>query len=52
MLCAMTPFDVLDVRRDASDADVHAQYREIAMLVHPDRGGTDEAFQRPGEAYE
>ena len=52
LLCAVGPFDVLDVDRDADDKTVEAQYRDIAKLVHPDKGGSDEAFRRLHEAFE
>ena len=52
LACAVGPFDVLDVDRDADDKTVEAQYRDIAKLVHPDKGGSDEAFRRLHEAFE
>ena len=41
---------VLGVNRDASPAEVEAAYRETAREVHPDAGGSDEAFKRAKRA--
>ena len=30
----------------ATEADVRARYKELAMAAHPDRGGTAEEFQK------
>eukprot|EP00966_Prymnesium_polylepis_P258818 5977523-Prymnesium_polylepis.1 len=41
----------LGVSADASDADVRAAYRKLALRHHPDKGGDGEAFKRCAEAY-
>ena len=43
---------VLGVDRDASPAEVEAAFRETAREVHPDAGGSDEAFKRAQRAKE
>lgn len=49
-------YDVLDVARDVSEADVKKAYRRLAMKYHPDRNPDDpEAetrFKEAKEAYE
>lgn len=49
-------YDLLNVGRDAGDADIKKAYRKLAMQYHPDRNpGNSEAehkFKAVGEAYE
>lgn len=44
-------FRTLGVSRDASEDEVKSAYREKVKHVHPDRGGSEEAFARVQEAY-
>jgi len=37
------PYSVLDVRRDASPAEIKRRWRELAREHHPDRAGNDSA---------
>ncbi|GGN92340.1 J domain-containing protein [Haloarcula pellucida] len=46
------PHDVLDVAPDAPDGVVNAAYREKTKEMHPDHGGSPEAFQRLKRAKE
>ncbi|QIO23069.1 J domain-containing protein [Haloarcula sp. JP-L23] len=46
------PHDVLDVAPDAPDGVVEAAYREKTKEMHPDHGGSTEAFQRLKRAKE
>eukprot|EP00927_Polykrikos_kofoidii_P000165 TRINITY_DN10064_c0_g1_i5.p1 TRINITY_DN10064_c0_g1~~TRINITY_DN10064_c0_g1_i5.p1 ORF type:complete len:672 (-),score=111.15 TRINITY_DN10064_c0_g1_i5:49-2064(-) len=46
------PYTVLSVSRDASDADVRSAYKRQALITHPDKGGTAEAFRKVVEAFE
>ncbi|WP_253737980.1 J domain-containing protein [Halohasta salina] len=43
---------VLDVDRDATPAAVESAFREKAREVHPDAGGSEEAFKRAQRAKE
>jgi len=49
-------YKVLDVARDASEADIKKAYRRLAMKLHPDRnpgdGAAEEQFKEVKEAYE
>ena len=49
-------YEVLGVNRDASDADLKASYRKLAMKWHPDRNPenpkAEEHFKEAKEAYE
>jgi molecular chaperone DnaJ len=49
-------YKVLDVARDASEADIKKAYRRLAMKLHPDRNPddktTEEQFKEAKEAYE
>lgn len=41
----MDPYEVLDLDRDATTAQIRKAYRQRATETHPDAGGSDEAFQ-------
>lgn len=49
-------YQVLEVARDASEADIKKAYRRFAMKLHPDRNpddkGAEEQFKEVKEAYE
>ncbi|HUO95944.1 MAG TPA: molecular chaperone DnaJ [Steroidobacteraceae bacterium] len=49
-------YQVLEVPRTASEADIKKAYRRLAMKHHPDRNegdsGSEEAFKEAKEAYE
>jgi molecular chaperone DnaJ len=49
-------YKVLDVARDAPEADIKKAYRRLAMKLHPDRNpddkGAEEQFKEAKEAYE
>jgi len=44
-------YDVLEIKRTASIEEVKKAYRQAALVHHPDKGGTDEMFQRVNEAW-
>ena len=44
-------YSTLGVDRNASSDDIKSAYRKMAMKHHPDRGGSNEEFQRIQEAY-
>src|SRR6202158_1141958 len=49
-------YKVLDVARNASEADMKKAYRRLAMKFHPDRNpgdkGAEDKFKEAKEAYE
>lgn len=49
---AVDPHAILGVVPTAGGVEVRAAYRRVALVVHPDRGGTDELFRVVATAYE
>lgn len=45
------PFKLLNVPRNFTLEQLRAQYKRIALQVHPDKGGSDELFQLVTHAY-
>ncbi len=48
-------YQILEVSRDASEADIRKAYRRLARAHHPDlnkQAGAEERFKQIGEAYE
>ncbi len=48
----MDYYNTLGISKSASDADIKAAYRKMAMKHHPDRGGDEKKFKEVTEAYE
>jgi curved DNA-binding protein CbpA len=46
------PYRVLGVRWDATDEEIQKAYRHKAKILHPDTGGSAEAFSELSYAYE
>jgi curved DNA-binding protein CbpA len=46
------PYAVLGVKRGASEAQIHAAYRDAVRRTHPDAGGSAGAFEAVQHAYE
>jgi molecular chaperone DnaJ len=45
-------YDILGVKRNASDADIKKAFRNLAQKYHPDKkGGSEEKFKEVSEAY-
>ena len=47
----MNLYEVLDVKRNADSVEIKAAFRARAKELHPDSGGSDEAFAKLNEAY-
>ena len=45
-------YEILDVSRDADDAEIKRAYRRRARELHPDAGGDEEEFKELTTAYE
>ncbi|KAJ7580982.1 hypothetical protein C8J56DRAFT_1168550 [Mycena floridula] len=45
-------YDLLEVKPNASDAELKKAYRKKALLLHPDKGGDPEQFKEVTHAYE
>lgn len=46
------PFEILEVRKDASDKVVEAAYKALVKEHHPDQGGSEKEFKKIKAAYE
>ena len=45
-------YEILNVSRNASDAELKAAYRKLALKYHPDDKKAEEQFKQAAEAYE
>lgn len=45
-------YDVLGVKRDASQKEIKSAFRKLAQKYHPDAGGDEQKFKEISEAYE
>ena len=45
-------YDVLGVKRDATQDDIKKAFRKLAAKYHPDAGGDEEKFKELNEANE
>lgn len=44
-------YDILGVKRDATDEEIRKAFRKLAAKYHPDAGGDEEKFKEISEAY-
>ena len=44
-------YDVLGVKRDATDDEIKKAFRKLAAKNHPDAGGDEKKFAEISEAY-
>ena len=45
-------YDVLGVKRDATQDEIKRSFRKLAQKYHPDAGGDEQKFKEVSEAYE
>lgn len=45
-------YRILDIEPNASQDDIHCQYRRMALKYHPDISDDEEKFKEINEAYE
>lgn len=45
-------YEILGVKKDASQDEIKKAYRKLALEHHPDKGGDEEKFKEAAEAYE
>lgn len=45
-------YDILGVKKNASDSDIKKAFHKLARKHHPDAGGSEEKFKEINEAYE
>lgn len=45
-------YEILGVKRDATDADLKKAWRKIRAKHHPDKGGDEDLFKEAKDAYE
>ena len=44
-------YAAIGVARDADEATIKKAWRQACLVTHPDKGGTDEEFQKVNEAW-
>jgi hypothetical protein len=49
---AATPYEILGVSGNSSEAEIRSAWRKLSQFAHPDRGGTSALFVLTQEAYE
>ena len=42
----------MGLEQDATEQDIKASYKKLAMKLHPDRGGNEDEFKKVGRAYD
>ena len=46
-----SPYDILQISKDASPTEIKKAYRRRAVVCHPDKGGSDDQFAEVAWAY-
>ena len=47
----MKLYDTLNISKDCNQNEIKKAYRKLAMIEHPDKGGSPEKFKEINEAY-
>lgn len=45
-------YDILELDKNANDKEIKKQYKKLAMIHHPDRGGDASKFKEISDAYD
>lgn len=45
-------YNVLGIKKDATESEIKKAYRKLALVHHPDKGGDETKFKEIAEAYE
>jgi DnaJ-class molecular chaperone len=45
-------YDILELDKNANDKEIKKQYKKLAMIHHPDRGGDSSNFKEISDAYD
>ena len=45
-------YDILNIKKDATPAEIKKAYRKLAIKNHPDKGGDPEQFKKISVAYD
>ena len=48
----MNYYEILGLKENCSQKDIKKNYKKLALLFHPDRGGNEEIFKNLSQAYE
>ena len=48
----MNYYEILGLKENCSQKDIIKNYKKLALLFHPDRGGNEEIFKNLSQAYE
>lgn len=48
----MNYYELLEIKKDATEKEIKKAYRKLALKHHPDKGGNEEKFKQISEAYQ
>ena len=51
-MCIRDSYKILGVSKDATSSEIKKAYRKLAVIHHPDKGGSEEKFKEITKAFE